>query len=84
MRHLAVHVGEAKIAATVVVGETLVIDAHQVEEGGVEIVDVHAVLHGCPAELVGGAVDVSALHAAAGQAERVAVGVVFAADRGWN
>ena len=41
--HVAEHVGEAVVAPLVLVGEALVIDAQQVQDGGVEVVDVDAV-----------------------------------------
>ena len=41
--HLAEDIGEAEIAARVFVGELEVIDAEQVEHGGMEIVDVEPI-----------------------------------------
>lgn len=38
-------IGEAEVAALVTVGESLVVDAQKVEESGVQVVDVHRVLH---------------------------------------
>ena len=61
LHHLAVHVGQAEVAAGVAVGELLVVEAQQVQDRGVQVVDVDLVLHGLEAELVGGAVDVAAL-----------------------
>src|SRR3712207_8556781 len=49
------------------VGEPLVVEAHEMEDRGVEVVDVHPAVDGAEAQLVGGAVDVPALDAAAGQ-----------------
>ena len=37
--HLAVHVGQAALDAVVVVGQLLVVEAEQVQDGGVEVVD---------------------------------------------
>ena len=53
---VAVDVGEAKVAAIVAEGEPFVIQAQQVEDGGVEVVMRDAVLDGVHAELVGSAV----------------------------
>ena len=39
--HVAVHVGEAEVAALVAVGEFAVIDPELVQDGGVEVMDVH-------------------------------------------
>ena len=40
--HLAMHVGQAEVAAGVAVGETLVVEAQQVQDRGVQVVDVDA------------------------------------------
>ena len=55
------------------------VEAELVQDGGVDVGDVVAVLDGVEAELVGGAVGDAALDAAAGQPDREAVGVVVAA-----
>lgn len=49
----AVHVGQAEIAAAVAVGEALVVEAHQVENCGVQVVDVNFILNGEKAEKPG-------------------------------
>lgn len=53
---MAVDVGEAEIASGVVVGEAFVIEAEEVEDGGLEVVDVDFVLGDVEAEVVGFAV----------------------------
>ena len=58
---MAVDVGEAVVAAAVAVGQSLVIEAHQVQDRRVQVVDVDLVLHGVPAEFVGGPVDMAAV-----------------------
>ena len=55
------------------------VDAEEGEEGGVEVVEVDFVFLGVVAVVVGAAVDVAALHAAAGEPHGVTVGVVVAA-----
>ena len=75
----SMNVGQAEVAAGVAVGELLVVEAEQVQDRGVQVVDVDRVLDGLEAELVGRAVDVAALDAAAGQPHREAVVVVVAA-----
>ena len=57
------------------------VEAHQVQDRGVQVVDVDPVLDGLQAELVGRAVDHAALDAAAGQPHREAQAVVVAALR---
>src|SRR5579883_3417085 len=64
---LAAHVGQAVIAAGVPVRQALVVEAEQVQHGGMEVVDVDALRDGPEAEVVCGAVDITALDAAAGQ-----------------
>ena len=61
-------------------GERPVVEAEEVQERGVVVVVGDDVLDGLVAELVGRAVDVAALEAAAGQPHAEAVGVVVAAD----
>ena len=53
LHHFAAHVGQAEVAAVVAIGEFLVIHAQQVEDGGVEVVDVAFVDGGFVTDLVG-------------------------------
>src|SRR5690606_28029516 len=64
--HMPMHIGEPEIATGMAVGEALVIEAEQMQDGGMEIVDVHGVDHRFIAVVVGLAVGVAAFHAAAG------------------
>ena len=73
------HVGQAKIAAGVTIGERFVIEAEEVEDRGVEVVDMHPFLDRAEAELVGRSVDVSAFHPSARHPHRKAVMIVVAA-----
>src|SRR6187401_3188153 len=57
----AAHVGEAEVAAAVAVGQALVVDAHEVQNRRVQVVDVDLVLDGVPAEVVGGPIGEAAL-----------------------
>ena len=79
MHYLAVHVGQSEVTALVAVREAEMIEADQMQDGGVQVVDVDFLFHGGAAELVGGAVDDAALDAAAGQPHREALAVVIAA-----
>ncbi len=72
-------VGQPHVAAGVAVGQALVIEPEQVEDRGVQVVDVHRVLDGLVAELVGLAVGDPGLHAAAGHPEGESLVVVVAA-----
>ena len=58
-------IGESEVAALEAVGEALVVHAQDVQDGGLEIVDVDGVLGDAIPEFVGGAVDVAAFDAAA-------------------
>src|SRR2546423_139921 len=77
--HFAGYVGEAEIAAAVVVSELLVIEAQEVEDGRVEVVYMHAVSDRVIADFVGGSVDEAGFDAAAGHPDGVSVGIVVAA-----
>ena len=70
------HIGQSQITAPVAVGERLVIHAHQVQNGGPEVVDVALVFRGVVTEFVGGAVHRAAFRAAAGEPYAVAVRIV--------
>ena len=76
---LAVDVGEAEVAAAVAEGELLVVEAEQVQDGGVEVVHVDLVLRGLVAEFVGRAMGEAGFHAGAGEPDGEAVRVVVAA-----
>ena len=67
MYDVAEDVGEAEVAAVVEVSEAFVIEAEEVQNGGVEIVGVHGVDAGFETDLIGGAVGDAAFHAAAGE-----------------
>jgi len=64
---VAVDVGEAEVAALGSVGEAGVFDAHEVEDGGVEVVDVDWVFGDVVAEVVGGAEGEAFFDACAGE-----------------
>src|SRR6266542_3597892 len=76
--NLAVHVGQPEVASAVAVGELCVIQAQQVQNRGVQIVDVNLVLHGLEAEIVGSAVGHASFDAAACQPHAETVGIVIA------
>src|SRR5688500_13107772 len=66
-------------AALVVEGEPHVVEAQQPEDRGVDVADVHAVLDGVEAQLVGRSDRLAALHAAARHPDREAGRVVVSA-----
>ena len=73
------HIGQTKIAPRVAIGQALVVEAQEMQDGGVQIVNVDRLLDCREAELIGGAVDVAAAHAAAGQEHGEAVVIMIAA-----
>ena len=75
---MPVHVGEAEVAAGVVVGETFVVEAEEVEDGSLEIVDVDFVFGDVEAELIGFAIG-PGLGATAGHEGGEGLRVVIAA-----
>src|SRR6266699_5808949 len=77
-------VGEAEIAAGIAVGQLLVVDAQDVKQCGVQVVDGDAVLDGLESKLVGCAVANAALKAAASHEHGEAVGIVIAAVAGFG
>src|SRR5262249_10855006 len=81
IHHTATHIGQAEVAAAIALGQLLVVDAQQMEDGRVQVVNVNAILDGVHAELVGRPVGQAALDPSAGQEHREAGGVMIAAHR---
>lgn len=85
MNDMSVHIGEAEVASGVVVGEALVIEAQEMENGGLKVVDVNLSLSDVEAEVVGFTVG-AGLGAAAGHEGGEGLRVVIAsrfATQGW-
>ena len=61
------------------VNQVEVVDTEEAEDGGVEVVDVHAVFNSVESDFVGGADDLAALDAASGYPHGKTGGVVVAA-----
>jgi len=74
-----VHVGEAEVATGVAESKLLVVEAEEVEDRGVEVMDRDLVRHRLVAVLVRLAVAEAALDAAAGETGREALFGVVAA-----
>src|SRR6185312_17479357 len=77
--YLTRHIREPIIPALVLVGQPLVVDAEEMEDRGVEVVDVDAVGGDAVAERVGGAVGDARLDPTAGRPGGEAPGVMIAA-----
>src|SRR6185295_14271947 len=67
--HLTPLIGEPHAEPFVLVHEAAVVEAEEVEDGGVEVVHVDGVLGDAPAQLVGGAEHLASFDAAAGHPE---------------
>ena len=50
---VAVDVGQAEVSAGVAVGESFMVQAHEVQDCGVEIMNVDSVFDGSQSELIG-------------------------------
>src|SRR5206468_12261237 len=80
-RHIARHVGEAKVAALKTIRQPRVIDAAEVKHGGMQIVDVHllVVFDIAVAQLIGAAPGDAPFDAAARHPDRKGQNVMVAA-----
>ena len=56
VNHAAFDVGEPAFEAVVIIRQTLMVEAEQVQDGGVEVVDIDDVFSGLVAEFIGGTV----------------------------
>lgn len=80
--HFAVDIGQTEVSTSISVGEIFVIETEQVENGGVEIVDVDGIFDGFEAEIVGLAVLIAAADAATCHPHSEAVMIVIATEGG--
>src|SRR5262249_34102651 len=71
------HVRQSEIAPAIPIGQLGVVDAEQVEDGGVQVVHVDRFVDRLEAEVIRGAVDRPALDAAAGQPHRESEWIVI-------
>ncbi len=76
---LATDSGQTVIEALVEVGQSRVVQAHQVEDGGVEVGDMATVVDGIETELVGRSNGLATLDPRTGQPHCETVGIVIAA-----
>lgn len=72
-------VGEAEFAAHEAVCEAQMVEAEEVEDRGLEVVDMHLIFEDIEAEIVGFADYLTGFDTAAGEPDGVAVWVVVAA-----
>src|SRR4029079_9923917 len=67
-------------ASLVAEGEALVVHAHRLQQGGVEVVDVHGVTGDVVSKVIRFAIDHAFLNAAAGHPDGEAAGVMVASE----
>lgn len=79
MDHLTVNVSQAKIATGKAKRESLVVESQQMQDRGMQVVQMNFVLHRVIAVFVGGAVAKPSLYASAGEEHRVALRVMVSA-----
>src|SRR5713101_3881501 len=68
--YISLNIGQAELPALETVGELGVVQTHQVEDRGVQVVDMNPVLDGVVAQLVGGAHRGASFYSASGQPHR--------------
>src|SRR5439155_14419742 len=78
--HLSGHVRQSEIAALETEGQLCVVEAEQVQNRRLQVVDMNLVLHHCEAEFVRLAVGDAVFQAAASQEYREAIGIMVAAE----
>ena len=76
MNDLSVDVSQSKVAAAVAIGQTFVVKPHQVQDCGVEVVNVDSVFNSVKTELIRRPIGEPTSDAASGQPHRKGVRVV--------
>src|SRR5205823_4033476 len=79
LHHFSRHVSQAEVAALEFVSELSVIEAEELQDRGVQVVDVDGILDDVPAEFIGLAEDGAGFDAATGHPDGEGEGVVVAA-----
>ena len=79
LHDMAVDIGEAVVAPLEFVGEPLVIDAQEMKQGGLEVVNVNGVFCDVKADVIGLAVSDAWFDSSARHPDRESVGVVVTA-----
>ena len=78
MDHIAMHIGEAEVSAAVTVRQLRMVDPHQMQDGGVQIVNVRAILDCGESKLVSRSICHPPLHTTARHPDGEAVIIVVA------
>ena len=72
------HIRQSEVTALKAIGELLVVEAEEVQDGGLEVVDVDFVLYDRETEFIGLAVTAATLDAAAREENREGIGEMIA------
>ena len=80
----AIDIRQTKITTSVAIRQLLVVESEQLKNRRLKVVDVNLLFHRLKPELIGCAVDIAALDAAACEEDRVAIGPMIAPGRGVN
>src|SRR5262249_55005141 len=79
LHDMTMHIGQAIVPALVLEGQSSVIDAQEMQDGGLEVMDVNRVLGDVVTEVIGSAVSDAGLDATAGHPDREATRMMIPA-----
>jgi hypothetical protein len=78
MRNLASKIGQAKIATALLESQPCVIEAEQMQDRGMQVIDVQGILNRLVTDIVSGSAGHTALHAAARHTDNLALALMIA------
>lgn len=79
MNHSTGDIGESVVATGMAEGESLVVEAKQMQHGGMQVMDVHLIFDRSKSEVIGGSVSLTATYTATGEPHGEAPVVVVSA-----
>ena len=77
MDDLAMHIGQSKIPPAISMGKTLMIEPHQMQDGGMKVVQVHLVFDRIPTKFIGCTMDMPSSNPTTRETQGIAVGVML-------
>src|SRR3954470_18625621 len=78
---LAMHIREPEVPALKAISELLMIETEEVQDGGVQVVNMDLPLHHSESELIGFAENHTGLHATAGKPHGIGIDMMVTSDR---
>ena len=84
LHHMTMNVGETEVSSLVLEGQSLMIDAEEMKQGGVEVVYVDRVGLHAVAVVVGGTVGGARLDPSSGHPHGIAARMMISARSGWS